>query len=103
MFRDEIKKAVDAADAKSKFARDIRNLRLAHTDYSAGSGKPAREVPPASRALVDAALREIRSVMNLAHQHLGEPMVGYEHSVPAVTGVGHLLFHLQKGVDAGRM
>jgi hypothetical protein len=91
-----INRAVDATD----FARDWRNRRLAHEELRVG-----RNVTPLASAkfdYIDAALTEIRTVLNRVEQHYLNKTVSYEDTIPALGGVQSFIAVVRKGVETRR-
>jgi hypothetical protein len=93
---------VDAADQRTRFARDWRNRRLAHTELPPLFGEIQQPLAPASRQDVENALAAIRDVMNSVSRSCGQGTVGYEHSIGPLGGVENLLARLCDGVESRR-
>jgi AbiU2 len=98
--RQEVQVLVDAVVAKTKFARDWRNRKLAHMELPPPSGEVAVPLADASRRQIEDALSSVRDVMNYLEKHyLGCP-VSYEHAIEPVGGVASLLAVLREGLEA---
>lgn len=91
---------IDAAEYKTKFARDWRNRRLAHRELPPLDGQMAQPLATASRQHVEDALAPIRDVMNRIESHYENSTTGYQLTIEPLTGVRSLLFYLEKGLDA---
>jgi hypothetical protein len=68
-LRTQINQPMNAVKDKTKFARDWRNRRYAHSDLSLVKDKTAIPLEPASRKDVIEALDTIVSVMNKVEDH----------------------------------
>lgn len=96
----EIRLLVDTAVTKSAFARDWRNRRIAHTDFSLAVDEVATPLAPGSRAAVGDALQSIDAVLNCLEMHFRKNTVFFE-------GFGHpgdaesVLYVVRAGLDAG--
>lgn len=90
------------ACAKTKFARDWRNRRLAHRELPPPNGQSSKPLAHASRQSVEDALLALRSTMNAVSLHYIDSTTAYEHSIPSSRGAGRLIFILQKGLEANQ-
>lgn len=96
----EIKALVDTAVTKSTFARDWRNRRIAHTDFSLAVEEGATPLAPGGLAAVGDALQSIDAGLNGLEMHFRKSTVFLERfgdpgdveSVPYV---------LRAGLEAG--
>jgi hypothetical protein len=96
----EIRGLVATAVTKSAFARDWRNRRLAHTDFSLAVDEGATSLAPGSRATVGEALQSIDAVLNCLETHFRKNTVffeGLDHPGDAES----LLYVVRDGVEAG--
>jgi hypothetical protein len=96
----EILALVNTAVTKSTFARDWRNRRLAHTDFSRAVEEGATPLLPGSRAAVGDALQSIEAVLNLLEMHFRNRTVffeGLDHPGDAES----VLYVVRAGIQAG--
>lgn len=96
-FRSQVQVSVDSAKQKTKFARDWRNRRMAHTELPHSKAKP---LEIANLQKIEDALEKIRSVMNCVELHYQDSKVSYHLSVEALGGVESLMRILEKGVKS---
>lgn len=96
----DIQPLIDDAISKTKFARDWRNRKLAHTDLALAIDEGARPLADASRKDVAQALEAIAAVLNRLVRHFEkDTTIGFEHFL------GHgdaeaLMYVLSKGLEA---
>jgi hypothetical protein len=96
----EVRALVHTAVTKSAFARDWRNRRIAHTDFSLAVEEGATPLAPGSQAAVGDALQSIDAVLNRLEMHFRENTVFFE-------GFGHpgdaesMLYVVRVGLEAG--
>lgn len=77
-IRAQVKGAVKAALADTKFARDHRNKRIAHTDLLHVQGRAAKPLPPASREKIKAGLESICAVLEILNGHYRQSVMLYD-------------------------
>jgi hypothetical protein len=100
IVKKELEILIDTAIAKTAFARDWRNRRLAHTALPPMPGEVAKPLATASRQHVEEALAAIRAVMNRLESHyLGCPVL-YEQVFEPLGGPASLLAILRGGLEA---
>jgi hypothetical protein len=95
-----IQEFVDSAMAKTEFARDWRNRKLAHTELPPLPGQIAKPLAPASRQHVEEALAALRAVMSCLESNYLECTIGYEHAIEPLGGAASLLRVLRDGREA---
>ena len=92
-LKNRVNKCLEQVSEKLKFARDYRNRRLAHREFS-----DAKPLPEISRNHVTLALSSISDVMNvIANEYMKVP-VSYEHSIECPSGADALILYLEKGL-----
>jgi|SRR2546425_256293 len=101
-LREQVKSLVTLAGAKTQFARDWRNRRLAHLELPDFDGTDSIPLAAASRQHVEDGLAAIRQAMNGVEVHYQDSPVSYEHSIEALGGVDSLLAYLEKGLQDKR-
>ncbi len=98
----EVQCLADAADLKTRFARDWRNRRLAHQELPPLDGQAPATPPQASYQQIEDALAAIRQIMNRVEFHYQGGSVSYEHAIEGLGGVASLLARLRRGVHPHR-
>ena len=102
-LRSKVCASVREARARTAFARQRRNRRIAHRDLPLALGETrAGSLSGASREDVEAALESIGDVMNLLSSEYGEGTVAYEPLLPWPGGVDALVRYLSLGSQADR-
>ena len=102
-LREEIQDLVDTAVKSSEFARARRHKQLAHLDLESALKPDLNPLPPATRTLVDGALRALRAVLNRVElTYTGSP-IAYEDSIPARQGAAALLYFVRAGRESERI
>jgi hypothetical protein len=101
-FRREVEAAVEVAKERTKFARDWRNRRVAHTERPPLDDSPAKSLPTANRPLVEAALAALGNVLNLVETRFTGIPMGYGSGAESGRGVRHLVYYLEKGLASER-
>jgi hypothetical protein len=76
----EVQRLIEVAKKETEFCRVWRNKRIAHRDvnYLAMQDTPAKTLPDASRAQVNAALKAIADVMNVVERHYLDSGTAYD-------------------------
>jgi hypothetical protein len=65
----EVLDAVETAIERSAFARQWRNRHIAHRDLALALKEPTKELPPASRLMVQQALESLAAILNRIRRH----------------------------------
>lgn len=99
-LREEIERLLTDLQAKTLFARDWRNRRIAHRDLAMALGQGATPLVGASRNHVDEALRSISELLNRVNAFHARPEVAFDQVLSPMTGSVHLLYVLRDGLDA---
>ncbi len=87
-LREEVVKGVGAAKNAAEFARDWRNRRISHKDYSLELGKNAEPLKPASLEKIGHALTAVHCVLNLINvRYLQTPIANSVHYLPKIEGM----------------
>lgn len=95
--RTEVESLIQDAVAKTKFARDWRDRRIAHRDLAHSLDKEAQPLEPASRLAVENALAALRQVLNAVNARLKNTEMIFEFSDP-IGGADALLRVVRDGV-----
>jgi hypothetical protein len=102
LMPDDAKAALDTlvkdAHAKTKFARDWRNRRIAHSDLSLKLNQGAEPLAPASRADVQSALQAIATVLNSCLRHFTDSGILFEPP-PSGSDAETLLHVIRDGLE----
>jgi len=76
--RRQLNKTVDAALSNTKFARDHRNKRIAHSDLVHAQGRSAKPLPAASRQKIKDGLDSICAVLEVLNGHYRQSEFAYD-------------------------
>lgn len=95
----ELAVLVDDAVAKTEFARDWRNRRIAHSDLALAVKERARALAPASQRDVNVALEAIANVLNRLEQHYRKSTIHFE-PLGDPGDAGSLLYVIRDGLEA---
>lgn len=90
---------VDEAHAKTAFARDWRNRRIAHSDLALKLEEGAKPLVHASRAAVRSALQAIAAALNSCLRHFKDSEILFEPP-PSVSDAEALLYVIRDGLKA---
>jgi len=77
-LRCEVETLCADAVAKTVFAREHRNKRIAHQDHGYATASSSHPLSPISRELVEGMLASLRAVLNRLDLHFRETTVFYE-------------------------
>ena len=100
-IHNKVRGLVSKAIKKTKFARDWRDRRIAHTDLRLALKKGAKPLAPASRKRMGEAIAAIVAVLAAVEGHYCKTTTAYEHA--SRLGDAETLLHvLRDGVDARR-
>ena len=94
-LRESVDTEVRQAVLLAKFARDIRNRRLAHTDLDYAEKPEIRPLAKASVDKIDAVLAAIGKVLNTVQLHFLDSTTSYGSPI-LNRGVRELLYHLRR-------
>jgi hypothetical protein len=100
-LREDVSKLVTSATDATKFARDWRNRRIAHSDLALALGQEcAEKLEEANRLRVSNAVSAIHAVLNYFSMHVHKFELANEVAGPR-TGALSLVCTLKDGLDAG--
>ena len=77
-LRDEIEQLLIEAKSKCRFARELRNRRIAHTDLSTRLHAEANPLPALTEQQIKEAFSALRAIMNKIKMHFEDTSVLYE-------------------------
>ena len=77
-LRDEIEQLLIEAKSKCRFARELRNRRIAHTDLSTRLQAEANPLPALTEQQIKEAFSALRAIMNKIKMHFEDTSVLYE-------------------------
>jgi hypothetical protein len=97
---DELLRAIDNYEKKSRFAREWRHALFAHRDLGYASDPDVHPLPEASRAGVIDALSAASEVMNVVELHYQESSTAYDMAHEPIGGGYDLLYYLDRGLHA---
>jgi len=100
-LRDEVSTLVGEAKARTAFAVDWRNRRIAHRDLRVALKEPLHELAPASRLQVRHALEALAAVLNRVEDHYLVGDTGYDFSRDPGDATA-MLMTLRSGLEAQR-
>jgi hypothetical protein len=96
----KVNESVEEVWAACAFAVDWRNRRIAHRDLALALESVGSEpLTPASRAIVEAALKSIRTTLGLVHGHYLHMDPGFERFTPPGSDADAVLVHLQRSQE----
>ncbi len=98
----DVQGLVDEALSRTRFARDWRNRRLAHTELPPEFGHAAEPLARASRQQVEDALQAMRQVLNRILLHYEGSTLLYEQFDSGPGGVQSALHILREGIESRR-
>ena len=98
-FQKEIKGLVEGAVKATRFARDWRNRRLAHTDLKLAIQQGAEPLAPASRKSVEDAINAVSRVIQRASEYYFKSELSFDVITPADDAVS-LLYVIRDGLNA---
>lgn len=96
-LRDQVDGAIQIALADTKFARDHRNKRIAHTDLLHVQGCAAKRLPPANRQKIKAGLESICAVLEILNGHYLQSEFAYDTLIYG-GGAGSVVALLRDGL-----
>jgi AbiU2 len=99
-LRNDIDKAVLAAEAYFSFARALRHKLIAHNDLLVHQQKPVPLPTKADRQKIETALQTIRDIMNLVEERITDSTTGY--SMVALPGDGEALIACLQDAESYR-
>lgn len=95
----DVQSTIDAAVAKTSFARDWRKRRLAHRDLALAVQAAAAPLPGATREQVEQALLSILTILNGVHRRYFDGAVAFEDFI-AHDDAESLVYHLRVAKQA---
>jgi len=100
---EDLQKLVAEVLDQCKFARDWRNKRIAHSDFSivTNPGVTSKRLPDVSRQKIEDALASIRQIMNELNEAFNQSSVGFDHFITH-SGGDELVCHLAEGVRSDK-
>lgn len=90
---DDLRVLATEIESRSRFARGLRNKRLAHIDFPLAIDAKVTSLPSASRRDVEDVLASFRQIMNRLHVAFFQSEVGFEHFITH-EGADTLVYHL---------
>ena len=85
-LKGEVERLLTEAKSKCRFARELRNRRLAHSDLFTRLQGPTGSLPDATKRQVEEALATLRAIMNAVEVYFEDNTVLYEQVL--MTGDG---------------
>ncbi len=99
-LRSNVEALVEKAKNSTSFARDWRNRHLSHRDLEHAKDPKTNPLAAASRADVEEALDNLRSVLNAVKVHFEDHPTHYERVVRRAGGAASLVAYLQSTVES---
>jgi hypothetical protein len=102
VLADDLQKLVAESLDRCKFARDLRDKQIAHSDLSFAVDVQATPLPGVSRQIIEDALASFRKIMNRLHEaYFQETEVAFNHFITG-SGADALVCHLAEGVRSDK-
>jgi len=92
-----VEASVDQARARSQFARDWRNKRIAHADLDVRHKGYAAALPAVTRKDIEESAEALSKPVRLVNEHFGHQSLLWTLSDP--WGVSSLVYHLKRAVE----
>lgn len=85
-LKGEVERLLTEAKSKCRFARELRNRRLAHSDLFTRLQGPIGSLPDATKRQVEEALATLRAIMNAVEVYFEDKTVAYDEVLMAGDG-----------------
>ncbi len=100
---DDLQKLVTESLVRCKFARDLRDKRIAHIDFSIAINpeETSKRLPGVNRQKIGDALASFRQIMNKLNEAFCQSTFGFDHFITR-SGADALVCHLAEGVRSDK-